>query len=111
MCQHDQHGKERKFGSAVARRLLSWAHYAFRQRLVSSAFWGAGRCVIQTKEPWTSKTCGLCGSLHRELKGNPVYRCVRPECGVVLDRDVNGARNIGLLVLTRQLGGRGAATE
>ena len=64
--------------------------------------------MIETGESWTSKTCGLCGSLHPDLKGNPVYRCVRPGCEAVLDRDVNGARNIGLLVLTRQLGGRGA---
>jgi putative transposase len=40
----------------------------------------------------TSITCSNCGSINRNLGGSKVYDCV--ECGIRIDRDVNGSRNI-----------------
>jgi putative transposase len=96
MCQRDV----RPFGSRVARQALSWSHYAFRQRLVSSAFRRAGKRVIETDEAYTTQTCGLCGVRNPNVGAATVFKCVDPACGVRVDRDVNGARNICLRVMT-----------
>jgi transposase len=61
-----------------------------------------GRQVLYIEEPGTSKTCGNCGLWKKELGGNKVYHCRR--CGVVLERDVNGARNNLLAAYGRWLG-------
>jgi len=73
------------------RGMYNWAHYEFRQRLISKSFKYAGRHVLVINEPGTSKTCGLCGTWNAELGGNKVFRC--QSCLVEIDRDVNGARN------------------
>ena len=140
----------RVFGAACARKALSWSHYAFRQRLISSAGRLLGcRRVVETGEAYTTKTCGLCGRRNDHVGGSKVFRCETPPprkpgaigdqamtdetdtsdesdgysdhdadaaasvrrpgddgrrpCGVRIDRDVNGARNIALRVLTKQL--------
>ena len=51
MCRRDQ----RPFGSRTARAAHSWAHYAFRQRLVSSAARRAGARVVETTEAYTTR--------------------------------------------------------
>ena len=41
----------------------------------------------------SSKTCSCCGHILKELKlSDRVYRC--PQCGLVMDRDENAARNL-----------------
>jgi IS605 OrfB family transposase len=67
------------------------SHFLFRQRLkhVAQQY---GVTVHEQNEAYTSKTCSCCGWLNDGLGGSKVFRC--RECGVVLDRDVNGARNI-----------------
>ena len=41
---------------------------------------------------FTSKTCGICGNIWSKLGGKKVYSCEK--CGLVCDRDINGARNV-----------------
>ena len=56
-------------------------------------------------ESYTSATCGICGKLKRrgELGSNKTYRCNGVSgCGIVIDRDVNGARNILIKNLKRK---------
>ena len=41
----------------------------------------------------SSKTCSRCGHMKRDLKlSKRIYEC--PECGLVMDRDMNAARNL-----------------
>ena len=47
-------------------------------------------------ERYTSKACSKCGHIHKDLRGNKIYKC--SNCGIVLDRDVNGCR--GILIKT-----------
>ena len=60
----------------------------------------AGRRVILVNPRNTSKLCSRCGTLVPKPLGQRTHTC--PECGLVLDRDVNAALNIlqrGLLSL------------
>lgn len=96
--------KRRKDGSyrvirrSTVRSMMTWSHYRFQQRLLNKTR-EYSRCRVKIcDEDYTSKTCGNCGCIHWKLGGNKVFKC--PSCGVVLDRDVNGARNILLRYLT-----------
>ena len=82
---------DRVFRTKTARAMYTWSHYLFRQRLKSASSRYIGRHVIECNEPGTSKTCGNCGFWNAELGGNKTYEC--PSCKIVIDRDVNGARN------------------
>jgi putative transposase len=65
--------------------------YQFRQRLTY-------KCVLNKiplkviNEWYTSKACSKCGNLKNNLEGAKKYECRK--CGVVMDRDINGARGI-----------------
>jgi len=80
--------RKNKYGN---RNLLQLKHYRFRMRL-------AERCKIEKEtrlvvctEEYTSKTCTRCGSLN-DVGSSEVYQC--SNCDLIIDRDVNGARNI-----------------
>jgi putative transposase len=75
--------------------MLGWGHYQFRQRLISKAEELGVRVIIQN-EAYTSKTCSWCGNM-QAIGGSEVYNC--RGCGVVMDRDENGARGIFLRAL------------
>jgi putative transposase len=49
-------------------------------------------------ESYTSKTCGKCGTLNENLKSKKVFKC--NECDLLIDRDINGARNILIRTFT-----------
>ena len=83
---------QRKIASKTARAMLTWSHYRFKQRLLFQRQEYPWCKVVICDEAYTSMTCGLCGALNHQLGGAKVFKC--PSCGAVLDRDVNGARNI-----------------
>ena len=76
------------------RYLLQYKHYRFRMRLKMKCEERNCRLIVCTEE-YTSKTCGRCGHI-KNLKGEETYKCL--ECGIILDRDINGARNIYMKV-------------
>ena len=81
-----------RFGHGLARRLYSWSHYLFRQRLKSASVRYAGRHVLESTEPGTSRTCTHCGFFKADLRlGDKVYHC--PRCHISVDRQTAGARN------------------
>jgi putative transposase len=86
-------GSKRKISRETARAMLTWSHWQFRSYLLTLAA-ATGTRVILVNESYTSKTCGICGWIHHKLGGQRVYHCRNPECRIVLDRDINGARNI-----------------
>lgn len=77
--------------SSTCRKMMTWSHYAFKQRLLSQAQ-HKGCKVFIVNEHFTSQTCGQCGNLHTELGSSKRFEC--PSCRVVMDRDANAARNI-----------------
>jgi putative transposase len=85
----------RKISRPSVRAMLTWAPYRFKQRLLMKSKLGDERCrVVIVKEPYTTKTCGECGHLNREVGANKVFDC--PYCLTTLPRDWNAARNVFL---------------
>src|SRR5215472_18259775 len=52
----------------------------------------AGREVIRVNPAYTSQTCSCCGHRQEMPLSVRMYEC--PVCGLVIDRDHNGSRNI-----------------
>lgn len=48
--------------------------------------------LIDCTEEYTSKTCTRCGRINHNLGSNKVFTCA--SCKLIIDRDINGARNI-----------------
>lgn len=73
------------------RELMSLQHYTFKQRLKNSLYFQKDTKLYIVSEAYTSKTCTRCGVLN-DVGSNEIYHC--EECDLVIDRDINGARNI-----------------
>jgi putative transposase len=80
----------RNITSKVARSMLTWAHYRFRQHLIQRGK-RTGTEIKIVSEAYTSKTCGACGAQHN-VKKDEVFIC--PHCPNRIGRDANAARNI-----------------
>lgn len=86
-------GLQRKIGRVTVRKMLGWRHYGFRMRLMQKASF-CGTNVYVCGEEYTSKTCTSCMHIHPTLGGKKMFHC--PHCGVRVDRDLVGSRNIFL---------------
>jgi len=80
---------ERVIRCKVARNMLTMSHFKYRQRLQWASTRYAGRHVLVTEEPGTSKTCTLCGHWHAALGSAELFAC--PKCDLRIGRDLNGA--------------------
>ena len=88
--------------SSTVRKMQCLSHYSFKQRIMSVASELTPQVkVIICDESYTSKTCGICGDQHPDLKSKKVFDCRK--CGSKIDRDINGARNILIKSLTSYL--------
>lgn len=81
----------KKLHSKTARMMMTFSHYRFRT-LLEQACRHYGAYFVLQDEAYTSKTCGVCGHMHKTLGSRKVFKC--PACGVELDRDSNSARSI-----------------
>lgn len=79
-------------------KMAVWSHCGLVKRLEEKACEHPWCCVKIVKEAYTSKTCGRCGELKHNLYNSRVFKC--SWCSLVIDRDVNGARNILIKYLT-----------
>src|SRR5882762_653849 len=68
-----------------------------RRQIEYKSEWAGGR--VHKADRWypSSKTCSGCGVVKTKLRlSERTFRC--DECGLVLDRDLNAARNLAQLV-------------
>jgi len=65
--------------------------YEFRQRLKYKCT-AKGINYKVVNEAYTSKVCSCCGNYKKDLKNDRIYKC--DKCKLIMDRDLNGARNI-----------------
>jgi putative transposase len=83
------------------RSLMGLKHYLFRSRLQQKC--NSRGCMLTIgSEEYTSQTYGRCGMLTK-VEHSDVYVCDNKECRLVIDRDVNGARNIFIKILSEKL--------
>lgn len=85
--------KKRILKTKECRKLLSLCHGEFYKKLENKCK-EYGSVLIKTKEEYTLKTCTFCGNINKTLKGSKIYECEK--CDSLIDRDINGARNIML---------------
>lgn len=88
---------KRVINSKTVRGLLNWNHGEFRKILLEVSKEYDDCKIIVCNESYTSKTCSRCGFINRNIGGSKVFNC--HGCHLVIDRDVNGARNILLRAL------------
>src|SRR5579884_4268059 len=80
----------------LARSLTDQAFGTVRQQLGYQTAWRGGRLIVADRFLPSSKTCSACGTVKAKLSlAERVYRC--EGCGLVIDRDVNAARNLLML--------------
>jgi transposase len=81
---------DRTINSKTVRNLMTFAHSEFRNKLIE---YGAkrGTRVYIVSEAWTTKTCTGCGHV-MDVGSSKTVACEK--CGLHLDRDHSGARNI-----------------
>ena len=89
---------KRKIGRKTVRNMLALSHYKFKEILKYKVSCYTDRKLFICDESYTSKTCGNCGNIKNDLKGDKIYNCNK--CKKKIDRDVNGARNVLLRILS-----------
>jgi putative transposase len=81
----------------VARRVVDAGFGQLRRQLGYKTTWAGGVLVQADTFFPSSKTCSGCGYVKAKLPlSERIYRCER--CGLVVDRDLNAARNLAQLV-------------
>ncbi len=70
---------------------LRTKYYVFRQRLeYKCSMFNVNYKLVNERR--TSKTCSNCGNYNEKLGAASMYYCKKCKC--IIDRDINGARNI-----------------
>ncbi|MET7965598.1 zinc ribbon domain-containing protein, partial [Micromonospora sp. NPDC005305] len=69
---------------------------ASRIQLAYKTQWNGGRLIVADRWYPSSKTCSGCGTVKAKLTlAERIYTCTT--CGLLLDRDLNAARNLAAL--------------
>jgi putative transposase len=92
----------RKIGHKVARNMLTFAHYRFKEFIKYKAA-SLGKRVIDCSEAYTTKTVSWTGEMVDVGKAKQVKSEVD---GQQMDRDYNGARGIFIKNLSLVVGGQ-----
>jgi putative transposase len=91
----------------LARHLADAGFGQIRRQLGYKTAWHGGRLVTADRFYPSSKTCSGCGAMKAKLPlSERMFRCER--CGLVMDRDLNAARNLAALADGASSPSRGA---
>ena len=83
----------------LARAISDQGFGAARQMLGYKTTWNGGVLILADRFYPSSKTCSGCGAVKAKLAlSERTYAC--EECGLVIDRDVNAARNLLILAVS-----------
>ncbi|WP_155370074.1 IS607 family element RNA-guided endonuclease TnpB [Catellatospora vulcania] len=81
----------------LARHIADAGFGELRRELTYKTTWNGGRLHVADRWYPSSKTCSGCGAVKTKLAlSKRVYDC--KACGLVIDRDLNAARNLAALV-------------
>jgi transposase len=90
--------QSRKLDKKTKRRMMALQHFRFKQRLEDMVNLHTDSKLYIVNETYTTKTCTQCGVLN-DVGSNSIYHCL--DCGLQIERDINGARNILLKYLNQ----------
>src|SRR5690606_26948896 len=86
-------GKNVRAKAGLNRSILDAAPGEFRRQLEYKTSWYGSALAVCDRFAPTRKTCSTCGAVKAKLSlAERVFIC--DGCGMVLDRDINAARNI-----------------
>ena len=84
----------------LAKSISDVGFYEFRREIEYKMKWKGGEVLLANTFFPSSQLCSRCGhKLHMELKDRE-YIC--SHCGLIIDRDLNAARNLELLGIKRK---------
>ncbi|MEV0158251.1 IS607 family element RNA-guided endonuclease TnpB [Micromonospora sp. NPDC050686] len=90
----------------LARHIADAGFAELRRQLVYKSQWNGGRLVVADRWYPSSKTCSGCGTVKTKLAlSEREYHC--QACGLILDRDLNAARNLAALAAQTPTAGSG----
>ncbi|MGD9395300.1 MAG: RNA-guided endonuclease TnpB family protein [Candidatus Thorarchaeota archaeon] len=77
----------------LARAIFDVGFYEFRRQLEYKSKWYGSNLIVAPRFYPSSKRCSHCGHVKRELSlSDSIYEC--ENCGLVINRDLNAARNL-----------------
>jgi putative transposase len=82
--------RSRKLARITKRLMCMFSFHSFKEKLRYKCN-TYGKTLIIVDESYTSCTCGVCGYINN-TKGKELFSCI--SCGLKIDRDVTGSRNI-----------------
>jgi IS605 OrfB family transposase len=83
----------------LARSLADCAFGTLRWQLSYKTSWRGGQLIVADRFFPSSKTCSACGMVKAKLSlAERVFAC--EGCGLIIDRDVNAARNLLVLAVS-----------
>lgn len=81
--------------SSTCRKMMTWSHYSFQRKLVDLAQKFTDVKVRLCNEAFTTKQCGRCGVVNRNMTLNDrIFHC--SGCSLTSSRDGHAARNVGI---------------
>ncbi|WP_293137601.1 transposase [Okeania sp. SIO3I5] len=90
ICLENLNVKGMMQNGKLAASIARLGFYEFRQRLTTKIVASGGSVVLAPLWFPSSKTCHNCGHINSDLKlSDRIYNC--PNCGTVIDRDLNAA--------------------
>jgi len=84
---------QRVLTATNSRLMNTFSFYRFHQKLKSTCALRKNKLYI-VDESYTSKTCGVCGTVNNKLGSLKTFKCINNNCKIIIDRDYNGSRNI-----------------
>jgi IS605 OrfB family transposase len=90
----------------LARHIADAGFAEIRRQLAYKTEWSGGRLIVADRWYPSSKTCSGCGAAKAKLAlSERTYTCTT--CGLILDRDLNAARNLAALAAEYDTAGSG----
>jgi len=70
----------------------------FRRQMSYKTVWQGEDCLLADRFFPSTKKCSKCGNVKEEMDlSERIYVCEQPECGLIIDRDLNAALNLAAL--------------